>query len=236
MCPVFGTVFVFFPHTPLTSEEMGGIMIPQTRTYVLFCGSNFPLPRRQTDEGGATFPQVAENLWTAAPVNGCPARSPDPAQRRSVPRLSQRHTPRFSGGKENRSKISLTPDGEGKAKIELLKLQTQIETPQKPAFRPAALLRRSWPQARNCKGAAEPKSQPSANGCDLEGRNRGCARALTFKKSRSKRSACSDLVEEGGFEPPKRNATDLQSAPFGHSGTPPYEIVELVDGFEPPTC
>ena len=65
MCPVFGTVFVFFPHTPLTSEEMGGIMIPQTRTYVLFCGSNFPLPRRQTDEGGATFPQIAENLWTA---------------------------------------------------------------------------------------------------------------------------------------------------------------------------
>ena len=32
------------------------------------------------------------------------------------------------------------------------------------------------------------------------------------------------MVEEGGFEPPKRNATDLQSAPFGHSGTPPYAI------------
>ena len=32
------------------------------------------------------------------------------------------------------------------------------------------------------------------------------------------------LVEEGGFEPPKRNATDLQSAPFGHSGTPPYVV------------
>ncbi len=32
------------------------------------------------------------------------------------------------------------------------------------------------------------------------------------------------LVEEGGFEPPKQIATDLQSAPFGHSGTPPYEI------------
>ena len=26
---------------------------------------------------------------------------------------------------------------------------------------------------------------------------------------------------EGGFEPPKRDATDLQSAPFGHSGTLP---------------
>ncbi len=49
----------------------------------------------------------------------------------------------------------------------------------------------------------------------------------------------SALVEEGGFEPPKRDATDLQSAPFGHSGTPPYLIgfvVELVDGLEPPTC
>lgn len=48
------------------------------------------------------------------------------------------------------------------------------------------------------------------------------------------------LVGEDGFEPSKRNATDLQSAPFGHSGIPPSEIVclsvELVDGFEPPTC
>ena len=49
-------------------------------------------------------------------------------------------------------------------------------------------------------------------------------------------------------------ATDLQSAPFGHSGTPPYSIgavravrggnsfrrrtstLELADGLEPPTC
>ena len=50
------------------------------------------------------------------------------------------------------------------------------------------------------------------------------------------------LVEEGGFEPPKSLTTDLQSAPFGHSGTPPYSVarrgktVELVDGLEPPTC
>ena len=33
------------------------------------------------------------------------------------------------------------------------------------------------------------------------------------------------LVEEDGFEPSKRDATDLQSAPFGHSGTPPYLIL-----------
>ena len=32
------------------------------------------------------------------------------------------------------------------------------------------------------------------------------------------------LVEEGGFEPPKSVTTDLQSAPFGRSGTPPYSI------------
>ena len=35
------------------------------------------------------------------------------------------------------------------------------------------------------------------------------------------------------------HATDLQSAPIGHSGIPPYtpyKILELVDGLEPPTC
>ena len=53
------------------------------------------------------------------------------------------------------------------------------------------------------------------------------------------------MVGEGGFEPPKALLTDLQSAPFGHSGIPPYEVsrtaeavnhVEPVDGLEPPTC
>ena len=58
------------------------------------------------------------------------------------------------------------------------------------------------------------------------------------------------LVGAGGFEPPKSSTTDLQSAPFGHSGTLPYwsrqkvshdaeccwRGVELVDGLEPPTC
>ena len=37
---------------------------------------------------------------------------------------------------------------------------------------------------------------------------------------------CSEfLVGEGGFEPPKSLTTDLQSAPFGHSGIPPYSLV-----------
>ena len=30
------------------------------------------------------------------------------------------------------------------------------------------------------------------------------------------------LMDGGGFEPPKALLTDLQSAPFGHSGTHPY--------------
>ena len=30
------------------------------------------------------------------------------------------------------------------------------------------------------------------------------------------------MVEGGGFEPPKAEPSDLQSDPFGHSGTPPY--------------
>ena len=33
---------------------------------------------------------------------------------------------------------------------------------------------------------------------------------------------CFFLVGEGGFEPPKSLTTDLQSVPFGHSGTLPY--------------
>jgi hypothetical protein len=32
-----------------------------------------------------------------------------------------------------------------------------------------------------------------------------------------------NLVEGGGFEPPKAEPSDLQSDPFGHSGTPPSE-------------
>ncbi len=32
------------------------------------------------------------------------------------------------------------------------------------------------------------------------------------------------MVGEGGFEPPKSLTTDLQSAPFGHSGIPPYSL------------
>ena len=30
-------------------------------------------------------------------------------------------------------------------------------------------------------------------------------------------------VDGGGFEPPKALLTDLQSAPFGHSGIHPYD-------------
>ena len=52
------------------------------------------------------------------------------------------------------------------------------------------------------------------------------------------------MVGEGGFEPPKSLTTDLQSAPFGHSGILPHYykavltalFLELVDGLEPPTC
>jgi hypothetical protein len=39
------------------------------------------------------------------------------------------------------------------------------------------------------------------------------------------------MVEGGGFEPPKAEPSDLQSGPFGHSGTPPrgrYLNVELM--------
>ena len=36
------------------------------------------------------------------------------------------------------------------------------------------------------------------------------------------------LVGEGGFEPPKRDAADLQSVPFGHSGTLPNPTIATI--------
>ena len=36
-------------------------------------------------------------------------------------------------------------------------------------------------------------------------------------------------MDGGGFEPPKRVATDLQSAPFGHSGIHPGWFVTVLD-------
>ncbi len=41
---------------------------------------------------------------------------------------------------------------------------------------------------------------------------------LNYTRSSSTKST---LVEGGGFEPPKAEPSDLQSDPFGHSGTPP---------------
>ena len=35
------------------------------------------------------------------------------------------------------------------------------------------------------------------------------------------------MVEGGGFEPPKAEPSDLQSDPFGHSGTPPVYLPTL---------
>ena len=51
-----------------------------------------------------------------------------------------------------------------------------------------------------------------------------------MKKASSERRCF--FVGSDGFEPPKLEAADLQSAPFGHSGN--YPLVG-VDGFEPPT-
>ncbi len=38
------------------------------------------------------------------------------------------------------------------------------------------------------------------------------------------------MVEGGGFEPPKAEPSDLQSDPFGHSGTPPKEKTQITLG------
>ena len=53
-----------------------------------------------------------------------------------------------------------------------------------------------------------------------------------IKQKTCNRLDCKSSVGSDGFEPPKLEAADLQSAPFGHSGN--YPLVG-VDGFEPPT-
>ena len=44
------------------------------------------------------------------------------------------------------------------------------------------------------------------------------------KKAAASDAACGGLVGESGFEPLKSSTTDLQSAPFDRSGTPPDAI------------
>ena len=46
-------------------------------------------------------------------------------------------------------------------------------------------------------------------------------------------SPAHSLMDGEGFEPSKAVPTDLQSAPFGHSGTHPYKPMI---GLEPITC
>ncbi len=53
-------------------------------------------------------------------------------------------------------------------------------------------------------------------------------------KTTTRLGGCFVLVGAGGFGPPKSLTTDLQSAPFGRSGTLPN--MELVNGVEPSTC
>ena len=63
------------------------------------------------------------------------------------------------------------------------------------------------------------------------------------KKKPSSRRTVFSLVGRDGFEPSKSLTADLQSAPFGHSGTYPQSIalspeakMELAKGLEPATC
>ena len=39
------------------------------------------------------------------------------------------------------------------------------------------------------------------------------------------------LVDGVGFEPTKRNAADLQSAPFNHSGTHPFATKRIIQDY-----
>ena len=59
---------------------------------------------------------------------------------------------------------------------------------------------------------------------------------MTFEKSRRERYIVrGDVVEEGGFEPPKLTQ-QIYSLPPLATRELLHMKLELVDGFEPPTC
>ena len=95
---------------------MGGIIVLWTRTYVLLYEPDPHTPRRQTAAGGPIFPQGWENLWTAAPVDGCPARpqvqrrkrKPEPSAAGPVCKKARRRK-RTLIFKKSRSKANFAP-------------------------------------------------------------------------------------------------------------------------------
>ena len=69
----------------------------------------------------------------------------------------------------------------------------------------------AWPRGHNWSFMSESNQQPA----DYKSAALPLSQWSTFKVI---------MVGEDGFEPSKRNVTDLQSAPFGHSGTPPFKL------------
>jgi hypothetical protein len=74
-----------------------------------------------------------------------------------------------------------------------------------------SLARRSKPLSRFCRTSHRFDSSPQSG--------RGGFPAAGPVAIHRQNPHC--LVEGGGFEPPKAEPSDLQSDPFGHSGTPP---------------
>ena len=68
-----------------------------------------------------------------------------------------------------------------------------------------------------------PTREPSAAGRGWKRRNSRQS-AVFAEGGNGTVVGISELVEEDGFEPSKAKPADLQSVPFGHLGTPPYEI------------
>ncbi len=95
------------------------------------------------------------------------------------------------------------------------------------------------------KKAVSKPSSPQGRGCVKGEPLRGPpsrqirAAALAFESPRSphppppqkrRPEGVFFVVEEDGFEPSKSVTTDLQSAPFGRSGTPPYSVMSCGGG------
>ena len=76
--------------------------------------------------------------------------------------------------------------------------------------------------AETLKRALSAELCPSKIARHMATESRGGSHNTRIQKHADIKNICVFLVEGGGFEPPKSPTADLQSAPFGRSGTLPY--------------
>ena len=150
-------------------------------------------------------------------VPGAASRSP----RSSSRTLSTEAEPASTSTRPS-ARAVVVPDGSAAASVESVRLDPEL----------SEALREPAEQEGRTKPGPHPRGPPSLPARQLRPR-RGSNRLLSVLQIRRSPGAevidspenalLTSSVGRGGFEPPKAVPADLQSAPFGHSGTDPWD-------------